>query len=198
MTLQSIDTELLRLVNGGMANAVFDIIMPALSRRGYLLVIPFLILMFLRGSNRQNDGGKSYFADALVTFLIACAAVYLAVWVEDWVKIAVARERPCRAVAGLRLLIPCPKSYSLPSGHAITSFACATPLFYLTRNYLAMTWRLYPLVLAAAIAVSRLYLGVHYPTDVLAGGLLGAAIGAVLSLLYEVIATGKFVNGNER
>ncbi len=77
----------------------------------------------------------------------------------------------------------------MPSGHAIDSFAFALPLFYLTREYIALIWRLYPLVLAALIAFSRIYLGVHYPTDVLIGALLGGMIGMGLSILYQAIIT---------
>jgi undecaprenyl-diphosphatase len=80
----------------------------------------------------------------------------------------------------------------MPSGHAISSFAFAMPLFYLTRQYLTEAWRLFPLVLATLIALSRLYLGVHYPTDVLAGAVLGSMIGLVLAIMYRMIAAKLF------
>jgi undecaprenyl-diphosphatase len=187
MTLQSLDAQLLFIINHGLQNAVFDILMPALSQRGYLLVIPFLVFQVLQGANRKNEQGKTYFAAAGWTFLIACCAVYFSGFVEDALKAAIARERPCRALPDIRLLIPCPKSFSLPSGHAISSFAFAAPLFYLSRTYLTIGWRIYPLALAYLIAFSRVYLGVHYPTDLFAGAVLGAVIGILLSLLYQVI-----------
>ena len=198
MAIQSLDTQILLFSNHHLANPVFDILMPALSRQGYLLVIPFLLAVLLQGAKQRNDAGKTYFAAAIWTFLIACAATYLAFMVEDWMKVAVARVRPCRAIEGIRLILPCPKSYSMPSGHAISSFAFAVPLFYLTRRYVVLFGRLYPLLLAALIAFSRLYLGVHYPSDVLVGGVLGAAIGIAISLLYEKIATEEFVERRKR
>jgi len=176
-----------------MENAAFDVLMPAFSQNGYLLVIPFLLAMLLRAANQKNEEGKTYIIAAVWTFLIACCAVYLSGFVEDALKAAVARERPCRALPDIRLLIPCPKSFSLPSGHAISSFAFAAPLFFLSRTYMPIGWRIYPLALASLIACSRLYLGVHYPTDVLAGAFLGVIIGMVISLLYELIAAKKLV-----
>ena len=181
------DTRLLFLLNHDFANALFDVLMPALSAQGYLLVLPFLFFMVAQGMQRDSARGRSYLATAFVTFLIACVAVYLSGWVEDWMKETVARIRPCRSMPDIRLLLPCPKSYSMPSGHAINSFAFAAPLVYLTRHYITRAWRLYPLLPAALIAFSRIYLGVHYPSDVLAGAFLGTGIGLALSVLYEMI-----------
>jgi undecaprenyl-diphosphatase len=189
MTLQSIDTQLLLFINLTMENACFDILMPALSLRGYLLAIPFLLAMLLRAANQKNKEGKTYIIAAVWTVVIASCAWYLSGWAEDALKAAIARERPCRTLGDIRLILPCPKSFSMPSGHAITSFAAALPLFYLTREYIALIWRLYPLFLASLIAFSRVYLGVHYPTDILAGAILGSAIGLALSLLYQMLRT---------
>ncbi len=193
MTIQYVDTQLLLLINHGLANSLFDILMPALSARGYLLVIPFLLAMLLRGARRNDNRGKTYLAAAVGAFLIACLAAYLSGFLEDWMKEAVARVRPCRALNGIRLLAGCPKSFSMPSGHAISSFAFAVPLFYLSKRFIDFAWRLYPLLLASAIAFSRMYLGVHYPTDVLAGAVLGAGIGFALSLFYRAIGTEEIV-----
>jgi undecaprenyl-diphosphatase len=188
MAIQSLDTQLLLLINHGTANILFDVLMPALTSHGYLLVLPFLLYMIVCSVDRMDAQGKRFLYAALWTIVISCCAVFLAEWVEDVLKNAVTRERPCTAIEGIRLIVGCPKSYSLPSGHSISSFAFAVPLFFLSREYMRMQWRLYPLVLASVIAFSRLYLGVHYPTDVLAGVVLGAGIGILLSLLYQIIA----------
>ncbi len=193
MSIQTLDTQLLIFVNHDMVNPVFDVLMPALTLRGYLLVIPFLLAMFLRAANQKNNRGTTYLAAALWTLLISCCAVFFAEWAESMVKHAVPRIRPCHVIQGIRLIVACPSSYSMPSGHAISSFAFALPLFLLTRQYIIMIWRLYPLVLAALIAFSRIYLGVHYPTDVLMGAILGALIGVVLSVLYQVIVTEEII-----
>jgi undecaprenyl-diphosphatase len=189
MTIQSLDIQFLLLINHGMKNATLDILMPALSLRGYLLIIPYLLAMLLISANKKNQEGKTFLAMAVWTLVIAYCAQYLAGWAEDVMKVAVARERPCRAIEHIRLILPCPKSFSMPSGHAITSFAFATPLIYLTRAYIALIWRTYPVILASLIAFSRLYLGVHYPTDVMVGAFLGVFIGLALTILYQAIAT---------
>ena len=75
----------------------------------------------------------------------------------------------------------------MPSSYTIMSFDAAIPLFYLTKKIIALPWRLYPLLLASFIVFSRLYLGAHYPTDVVAGIFLGTVIGTGLSLLCQVM-----------
>lgn len=193
MSIQTLDTQLLLFVNHNIANPVFDVLMPALTLRGYLLVIPFLLAMLLRAAKQKNDRDTTYLAAAFWTLLISCCAVFFAEWAEYMVKHAVARIRPCHVIQGVRLIVACPSSYSMPSGHALSSFAFALPLFYLTREYIALIWRLYPLALASMVAFSRIYLGVHYPTDVLAGAFLGALIGLVLSVVYQAIVTEEIV-----
>src|SRR5208283_5074762 len=84
-----------------------------------------------------------------------------------------------------RLLVGCTSSGSMPSNHAVNSFAYAITLFYLTRNYIGIAGRLYPLALASLVALSRVYVGVHYPADVLAGALLGTTVSLLLIVLYK-------------
>ena len=96
-------------------------------------------------------------------------------------KQAIGRERPNLAYAEPKPLVHAPHDGSFPSGHATVSFACATLLsFYVPRAA--------PLffLLAAAIAWSRVYVGVHYPLDVLGGAALGVLIAIALRWLSAV------------
>lgn len=87
-----------------------------------------------------------------------------------------------RARPDVPTLVARPHSHSFPSGHAATSFACATVL-----GALEPRLRVPAYVLAALIAFSRLYVGVHYPLDVLAGAVWGIAVGAAVLRLGPVI-----------
>lgn len=84
-------------------------------------------------------------------------------------KNLVARTRPYEVVEGLVPLIGKPTDYSFPSGHTCASFACALVLY----RILPKKYGVPALILAALIAFSRLYVGVHYPTDVLGGLFVG-------------------------
>jgi undecaprenyl-diphosphatase len=75
-----------------------------------------------------------------------------------------------------------PATYSFPSGHAMVSFACATVLALAVPR---LRWQLY--ALATLISFSRVYVGVHYPLDVLAGAVLGVAIAIALRMLAAVL-----------
>lgn len=170
------DDHLFQLINSGMANPVFDVFMPALTHQGYLLVIPLAVYALYAGARTRTPSGGTYLVNALAAIAIAALAVPLADTIGDRLKVLIARPRPCQELEALRLLVRCPTSFSLPSSHAVTSFAGAVPLFIVARPFLPMAWRITPLVLAAAVAFSRPYLGVHYPSDIVAGALIGAAV----------------------
>ena len=93
--------------------------------------------------------------------------------VDHGLKPWIARERPFVADPTSRVVGYQSRTHSFPSGHAASSFAAATVLsFAVGGRGLALAW-----VLALGIALSRIYIGVHYPLDVAAGALVGAALG---------------------
>ena len=91
-------------------------------------------------------------------------------------KHLVARPRPCWLDESVPLLIASPTDYSFPSGHTLSSTISAT---ILTKTDHRFGYAAIPM--AALLAFSRLYLFVHFPSDVLAGAVLGLVIGVVVS-----------------
>ncbi len=122
------------------------------------------------------------FAGTLVLTLLLTAALVFGL------KQAVARVRPVHALAGVQGLFGTPTDFSFPSGHAAGSFAfaafVATVLLAAPRRRAAGIVAGGLFVLAAGVALSRVYLGVHFPGDVAAGALVGLAVGAVGGRLY--------------
>lgn len=96
---------------------------------------------------------------------------------NEILKNVIARPRPFTQLSGLNVLIPKPSDFSFPSGHTASSFATAGAFFY----YGNKKWGIFALILASLIGFSRLYLGVHYPSDVLFGALLGMLISFTVS-----------------
>ncbi|MBQ8039819.1 MAG: phosphatase PAP2 family protein [Lachnospiraceae bacterium] len=99
------------------------------------------------------------------------------------VKNIVARPRPYRMMEELTILIPEPGEYSFPSGHTSSSFAAGVVLYLM----LPKKYGIPAMVLAFLIGISRLYVGVHYPTDVLGGMVMGALLAVETVKITEVI-----------
>ena len=120
-----------------------------------------------------------------VTAVVSLISTYLLV--DFVIKPLAARVRPYITVEGLFSLVGPEKSYSFPSGHSATAFAVAYVLFrMLPAKYGA------PILLVAALmAFSRLYVGVHYPTDVLAGVLIGVLVGEICYQTQKALSRSK-------
>jgi undecaprenyl-diphosphatase len=116
----------------------------------------------------------------LFTTLVTAATVWTADLLATLLKALVDRQRPYEVIPQADPLLRWDVAGSFPSGHAATSVAGAVVLAYLLGR-----WGPWLGLLAAAVAFSRVYVGVHYPLDVLAGAALGAAVGLLAIALVR-------------
>jgi len=170
MSLNELDTSLFFLINKGLQNSIFDSLMPFITNRGLLLCLPFLAWAAFK--EKKN---------ILPYFLLAVAAIGIADGGGNVLKHLIERPRPCNVLEGVNLLVGCGRSFSMPSNHALNSFAFACIFWPLRRSVLNAAL----LCVATMVAFSRVYIGVHYPGDVLAGMLLGAAAAAFVLFIYR-------------
>jgi membrane-associated phospholipid phosphatase len=176
--LQALDVSLFRLVNHSLSNPLFDVVMPWLS--GNRLFAPMLLLLAAILIWRGRGKG-----------LLFILVLGLAIGVTDGLvcntlKHAFSRPRPCLVLENVIALVGCSDSGSLPSSHAANWFAAAMVAFLFHRR----SWRAM-LPLALAVSFSRVYNGVHYPSDVVAGAILGSGTG--FAVVFGLNATWGFV-----
>lgn len=116
-----------------------------------------------------------------IVCFVSLACEYL---ISDFIiKPSVARVRPYEVIQGLVCLIGRQKDFSFPSGHSASSFACAGILYRMTPKKYGIT----ALAIASLMAFSRLYVGVHYPTDVICGILLGLLVSTAVYYIFMKI-----------
>lgn len=149
-------------IQANLRNPILDLLMPAITALGNGGFIWILLAGVLMLMPKHRKAGMAVLA-GLVLEVICCNLV---------LKPLVARIRPCDVNTAVQLLIARPDDFSFPSGHTGASFAAVAAL-YTSRNKLWIP----SLISAVLIAFSRLYLYVHYPSDVLAGVVIGIMSG---------------------
>lgn len=157
---------ILNFIQDNLRSPVMDVIMPWLSyigENGLIWIVICIAMLFFKKSRRFG-----------VLALIALSFVFVVG--ELGVKNIVERVRPCNVPGvNIDMLVEKPSSFSFPSGHSSSSFAVATIIFIWDKRF-----GIPALILAGAIAFSRMYVYVHFPTDVLVGVIFGI-VGAVLT-----------------
>lgn len=149
---------------------VCDRIMPFLSLTGNFGIVWFAAAatLYLCNINQQ--------AAICILLALGCSLLFVNLILKNVTK----RPRPYEARGELRdIIIKQPKDFSFPSGHTFSSFAAATAIAHFSPRL-----GIAALVYAAGIAFSRLYLYVHYISDVLTSAIFGVATGILVSYLY--------------
>ena len=159
------DAEILRFVQESIRFPALTAVMRFFSTIGDMGLVWILLGLVLVCIRRTRRGGIDMLCALTVEFVL-CDLV---------IKRLAARARPYLSLEWLELLVHEEASFSFPSGHSASSFACAAALTCAFGKKGALAF-----IPAALIALSRIYVGVHYPSDVLIGAVLGSAAIAVL------------------
>jgi undecaprenyl-diphosphatase len=161
--VQSLDVTLFQLINRGGQNSFFDWLMPFMTNLNnftYVLIALGLWILF-----RERKAG--FFFLVFLGLTLAVTDQFSSHLLKGWIG----RVRPCAVLQNVHLLTDCNASYSFPSSHAVNIFA---PAFFLSQPFRRFSPLIYGI--AALVGYSRVYIGIHYPLDVVGGAGIGLLI----------------------
>jgi undecaprenyl-diphosphatase len=167
--IYSIDKALFYFVNQSLSNPLFDKFFPFITevKHWYITYVLLIMISFIKG------GRIGKIAAVGMIFLVVISDQFSSFFLKNLFE----RIRPCNILPDVNILVTCSGSYSFPSSHAVNNFAAA--MFF---------GKLFPklkiLLLSAAfvIALSRPYVGVHYPSDIVGGAIIGMVLGYIFAL----------------
>ncbi len=171
--MQEFELEILDFIREHIKNGFLDTVMPIVTMCGNLGIFWVAVALVI--------SAKAKYRRCSITMLIGLIAGVLIG--NLIVKNAVRRDRPCWIIEIQNMLIENPQDFSFPSGHTLSSFCAASILFYYDKRLGVPAFGA-----AVLIAFSRMYLYVHFPTDILGGALLGILIASL-----TVKVTNKYI-----
>jgi undecaprenyl-diphosphatase len=172
--LSSWDITLFRLINGQGPNYFLDWFMPFMTDlKNFRYVLPVLVVWVLV---REKKAGIVFLV--FIGLTLAITDPFSSRLLKDWLG----RVRPCHVLEEVRLLTDCNTSYSFPSSHAVNIFAAA---FFLSQPLKKLS----PLFfgIAGIVGYSRIYIGIHYPLDVIGGAAIGLLIAWPMRWLKDQV-----------
>ncbi|MEW6614229.1 MAG: phosphatase PAP2 family protein [Thermodesulfobacteriota bacterium] len=170
--LLQIDTSLFYFINNTMQNGLFDRIMPVITDIDNWKIVIFIVWLAL-----IVKGGKK---GRIAAVLVIVVVVFSDMLIHQLIKPLVARARPCNVLPHVHLLVGCggPDSYSFPSSHASNVFAAASFFGYKYKRLVAIF-----LSIAVIVGYSRVYVGVHYPSDIIGGAVVGVICAGIILII---------------
>ncbi len=181
-----LDHNLFFFINRFLSNPLFDAFMPFITDRAVPLLIPVLLFIFWQDRKK-----------ALIALILSLTALALSDGLSNILKHHFERPRPFVSMTDILVLAGRGKSFSMPSAHAANTTSVATVLIYMlsrlrstraslssSASSLVTVLSGYLVVVAFTIAFSRVYIGVHYPSDVLAGMATGILTGLFIILVF--------------
>jgi len=184
--LSLIDQQVFYFINQTLANPVLD--------RFFIIITDvkswYIAYLILLGISYTKGGRIGKLAVGGTILLILATDQFSSSLLKNWIE----RIRPCNELPDVRTILGCTGSFSFPSSHAVNNFAAAV-FFY----------RLFPrlkpvlLITASLVALSRPYLGIHYPSDIIGGALIGWGFGYIFSegILYIDLKLREKINPSE-
>lgn len=170
-SLMELDSNILLFVQDNLRNEILnDIVVWFTSLGNAGLIWILIILAFILNKKTQKKGVYCAFS------LILCFIL-----VNLFLKNAVARTRPYDAIEQIRCLIGPQSDYSFPSGHTAIAFAASVPVFIILNKVIGSVM----IVFSILMGLSRIYICVHYPTDVICGAIAGLLCGIVACKVYQ-------------
>ncbi len=171
--LEQIDHAVFIFINSTIANVITDFAMPIITSNNNLrfLYLLAMILILVKGNRRLRLMVIGSIIVLVVTDQLSSSLL----------KPFFDRARPCHegAMQTLHLLVDCGGGKSMPSSHATNALGQALYFwFFFPRLRIAL------LSFASVVAISRVFVGVHYPFDIIVGGLLGSAAGLLIAYLF--------------
>jgi undecaprenyl-diphosphatase len=170
--IQHVDVILFYFFNTTLQNPFFDWFMPFVTEKTHWFPVWAVIVGLLLWKGEK----KGRIAVILIIPLIFMSDQFSAHVLKPWI----ARTRPCVALTDVHLLIKLTKSYSFPSAHASNFFALATFFSFFYPRY---KWWYF--TVALIVGMSRVFVGVHYPFDVLGGAILGSACAVFVVQMWR-------------
>ena len=161
-------------INKTLANPFTDFFMPFITDINHWKI--FYVIMFLY---LMIGGGKKGRIVGISLLLLITASDQLS---SNLIKHTVERIRPCNVLQGVHLLVGATQSFSFPSSHAVNNFAGAV---FLSHFYPRFKISFY--IGALLMAISRVFVGVHYPSDVLGGMIIGIVMGLFFVYVWDTI-----------
>ncbi len=167
--ITSIDFKILDFIQTHVRCDFGDIVMPYITNLGSggVFWIVISLLFFINPKTRKCG------------MAILVGLILSVIFGNILLKPIFARERPCWINPNIDMLVQVPRDYSFPSGHTMSSFICAFIIWFENKRYGRLM-----LIIAALIGFSRLYLYVHFPSDVLGGIVFAAILAYLVKLIF--------------
>lgn len=167
--IQHFDHSVLMFIHNNLLNPILDFIFPIITKLGSGGAIWIVFSIILIAIKKYRKYGVMILL-SLVVYLIVGSSI---------IKPLVARPRPFMELDFINLIIKEPSGYSFPSGHSMIAFSAAVILLFMNKKI-----GIIGIIAASIIAFTRVYLFVHYPSDIIAGAILGVVAGI---LSYKIV-----------